>query len=71
MDKEIFQAVRQQSGTTARSKQDLGLATGQITELFGKVGWGPAPTTPGPPAAAAAFTAGGRWRPVTYLGALG
>lgn len=38
VDKEIFQAVRQQSGTTARSKQDLGVATGQLTELFGKVG---------------------------------
>lgn len=38
VDTEIFQAVRQQSGTTTRSRQDLGVASGQIAELFAKVG---------------------------------
>jgi hypothetical protein len=37
VDREIFAAVRQQSGSQARSRQDLGVATGQVTELFGRV----------------------------------
>jgi hypothetical protein len=37
VDREIFSAVRQQSGTQARSRQDLGVATGQVAELFGRV----------------------------------
>jgi hypothetical protein len=37
VDREIFSAVRQQSGGQARSRQDLGVATGQVGELFGRV----------------------------------
>ncbi|KAI8462913.1 MAG: subunit of GARP complex [Monoraphidium minutum] len=37
VDKEIFSAVRQQAGSQARSRQDLGVAAGQVGELFGRV----------------------------------
>eukprot|EP00775_Hariotina_reticulata_P007996 gene7996-8194_t len=36
-DKEIFHSVRTQSGTQARSRQDLTDATGQISDLFGRI----------------------------------
>eukprot|EP00879_Flechtneria_rotunda_P008030 GHRR01008412.1.p1 GENE.GHRR01008412.1~~GHRR01008412.1.p1 ORF type:complete len:961 (+),score=374.37 GHRR01008412.1:225-3107(+) len=37
VDKEIFQAVRSQSGTQAKSRQDLTVATSQIGDLFSRI----------------------------------
>jgi hypothetical protein len=37
VDKEIFSAVRQQSGSHTRARHDLSVAHGQIQELFTKM----------------------------------